>query len=121
MNDLQLHHKLLNSNDELKKEVAKLKYRLKKLETEHDKEVTRLKRRNVEWKCKYKKLHNKHSTRDILVTRSAKALKEIALVKQQGFTGTVRSQIRLIAEKHFLSVGHTQDLWYKSNKEGDKL
>lgn len=88
---------------------------------ELEKEVARLTRRNVEWKHKYKKISNKYSKKNVLVTRSAKALKEIALVKEQGFIGTIINQIRLIAEKHFLSVGHTQDLWYKSNKEGDKL
>lgn len=82
---------------------------------ELEKEVARLTRRNVEWKCKYKKLHEKHSKRKILKTRSSKALEQIEQVKNNGFTGTVISQIRLIADKNFLSVGHTQDLWYKSN------
>lgn len=79
-----------------------------------EKEVKRLKRRNTEWRCKYKKLYNKHSKRKLYLTRSEKALKYVNQVKQEGFTGTTISQIRLIAKKHFLSVSHTTDLWYKS-------
>jgi len=116
MNDLQIKHLQDNLRDALAR-VAELEHfdgeaRVAELE----KEVVRLKRRNVEWKCKYKKIHNKHSSRNILVTRSAKALKEIEKIKTEGFTGTVRSQLRLIAAKFFLSVGHTQDLWYKGDQ-----
>lgn len=84
---------------------------------ELEKEVARLTRRNVEWKHKYKKLHNQYSKREILLTRSDKARADIKQVKNEGFTGTVRSQIRLIADRHFLSVGHTTDLWYKYEKQ----
>lgn len=90
--------------DDLKQYLT-LKNRVAELE----KEVARLKRRNTEWKHKYKKVAKK----GVLQSRSSKALETIEEIKRVGFTGTVRAQIKLVAEKHFLSVGHVTDLWYK--------
>ena len=78
-----------------------------------EKEIVRLKRRNVEWKCKYKKLHQKFSKRDILLTRTDKALRVIAEIKSKPIEGTVRANVKRIANANFLSVGYVQDLWYK--------
>tara|TARA_R110000751_G_scaffold302354_1_gene416346 strand:- start:260 stop:553 length:294 start_codon:yes stop_codon:yes gene_type:complete len=94
MNDLQAYHEIKT----LKKEVARLTLR------------------NVEWKHKYKKLCEKHGHRRP-TSRGDKALITIEKIKLEGFTGTVISQLKLVADKHFLSVGHINDLWYKSNNK----
>lgn len=112
MNDLQLHHALQNEIAELKREI----YNMKIVDEKKDKEIARLTRRNVEWKCKYKTIYEKHSTREILLTRSDKALEAIKEIKLEGFTGTAGLQIKMIAEKCFLSISHADYLWYKHKK-----
>lgn len=86
-------------------EYLTLKNRIEELE----KQVKRLKQRNAEWKCKYKKVAKK----GVLVTRTSKARDDIKRIKQEGFKGTVIAQIKQVAKTHYLSVGHVTDIWYK--------
>ena len=91
-------------------EYLSQKQRIEELE----KEVERLKRRNVEWKHKYYKLKEKHGGSKPL-TRSEKAVIMINEVKSKGFDGAIIDQIRMIADKTCLSVSHVLDLWYNRN------
>ena len=86
-------------------EYLTLKNRIEELE----KQVSRLKQRNAEWKCKYKKVAKK----GVLISRTSKARDEINQIKEIGFEGTVTSQIRKVSRTHHLSIGHVTDIWYK--------
>ena len=82
---------------------------LKNLIDELEKEVDRLKKRNTEWKCKYKKVAKKGA----LISRTSKARDEINQIKENGFEGSVISQIRKVSKAHYLCVGYVTDIWYK--------
>ena len=48
-------------------------------------EVARLTIRNVELKCRYKRIRRLYTNHDVTVSRSAKALTQIASIKNKGF------------------------------------
>lgn len=95
MDDLKLYHALHAEIAELKDELALLQYRLKC--------ELRIKSK---WKCKYRK-----SVGETLTTADRARL-IIGESKKNGFTGSVTTECKRIAEIIGVSVGTIRTHWY---------
>tara|TARA_R110000744_G_scaffold170264_2_gene288405 strand:- start:9466 stop:9945 length:480 start_codon:yes stop_codon:yes gene_type:complete len=98
MEDLKLYFSRADEIEKLKEENRKLKNLA------------------VQWKCKYKKIHLEVKKRKVLKSRTYKARQKIISIIDEGFEGTVISQIRVVAEEFNLSIHHAKDIWYEVNK-----